>query len=314
MDGHFLACPAKQPGNQDAFTSRIASLNTLATRQAHDLAWAVNSPSLLSSHESAPHTEHPRIDINAINASHLSAFLAAGRIDRVGRYFERLISYWLHHVRQVKVVAESLSIRQHKRTIGEIDFLFHDELQRLTHMEIAVKFYLFSPDHVAFDSHYLGPNAADTLDRKVDRLLHHQLPRSETLFPEVEIRQPFLKGRIFYQPAHRTSTLHHPLLSPDHLSSSWIRESQFDLMTDKPETANRQIVFSVLQKPFWLSNELRRQLDTDLLSCSELSDLVSKHFSNHQHCLLVAKLVFDGASYVESSRFFVVPESWPKTT
>ena len=184
-------------------------MNTLATRQAYDLAWAVNSPSLLSSHEIAP--EHPRIDLNDINASHLSAFLATGRIDRVGRYFERLISYWLHHVRQVKVIAESLPIRQHKRTIGEIDFLFYDESQRLTHMEIAVKFYLFRPDHVAFGSHYLGPNATDTLDRKVDRLLHHQLPRSETLYPEIEIRQPFLKGRIFYHPKGHSARIASPV-------------------------------------------------------------------------------------------------------
>ena len=284
-------------------------MNTLATRQAHDLAWAVNSPSLLSSHEIGP--EHPRIDLNEINASHLSAFLATSRIDRVGRYFERLISYWLHHVRQVKVIAESLPIRQHKRTIGEIDFLFHDESQRLTHMEIAVKFYLFRPDHVALGSHYLGPNATDTLDRKVDRLLHHQLPRSERLYPEIEIRQPFLKGRIFYHPKDTAHTAHHPFLSPNHLSCSWIHESQLALVVGG--AGNRSVSFRVLEKPFWLSCEVGHPNETGLLSRTELSEFVSSHFSKGDHCLMVDKLVFDGRAQAESSRFLVVPDSWPAT-
>ena len=162
------------------------------SRQLRDLTWAINSQSLL--------TESPlaRLDPSEVDPEHLRRFLEDDPSRRVGRYFERLVLYWLTHVRKVEVIASSLQIRDGNRTIGEIDLLFRDEQGRVTHWEIAVKFYLYLSSGTFIGSHYIGPNAGDTFERKMERLFDHQLPRSITHFPEVEVRQALVKGRMFY--------------------------------------------------------------------------------------------------------------------
>lgn len=166
-----------------------------SSRQLDDLTWAIASPSLLADCPVVPDFDPDRVD-----PEHLAAFLAETPGHRVGRYFERLVLYWLQYVRRVEIVAKSLQIREGNRTVGEIDLLFRDEQHRLNHWEIAVKFYLHFQHKNLSGSHFIGPNAADTFERKMERLFGHQLPRSEASFPEVEIRQAFVKGRIFYHP------------------------------------------------------------------------------------------------------------------
>ena len=84
-----------------------------------DLLWAVNSPPLLSA---SPLVDH--VDVGEIDLDHFAKFLREQSDHRVGRYFERLILYWLTHIRKVQIVHHSKQILDAKRTIGEIDFIF----------------------------------------------------------------------------------------------------------------------------------------------------------------------------------------------
>lgn len=106
---------------------------------------------------------------------------------------------------------------------GEIDLLFRDEQGRLNHWEVACKFYLqVDVSHVPITD-YIGPNANDTLSQKATRLLKHQLPLGVRYFPEIEIREAFVKGQIFYhwQTGSRKSL---PVeLATDHLAGKWLR-------------------------------------------------------------------------------------------
>ena len=105
-----------------------------------DLLWAVNSPPLLSA---SPLVD--QVDVGEIDLDHFAKFLREQSDHRVGRYFERLILYWLTHIRKVQIVHHSKQILDAKRTIGEIDFIFRDETDRLTHWETCLLYTSPSP-------------------------------------------------------------------------------------------------------------------------------------------------------------------------
>lgn len=276
-----------------------------AAQQVRDLTWAINSPSLLTN----PPTII-KVDPDQIDAEHLASFLNQSSCRRVGRYFERLVLYWLKFIRNVEVVAESLQIREENRTIGEIDVLFRDEQDRLTHWEIAVKFYLYFSGESAIDSHFIGPNAADTFERKIGKLFGHQLPRSKKHFPDVEIRQAFVKGRIFY---HSLDAIPHELprlLSPDHLHGTWIWATQLDQIGQ-----NDEAFYRILHKPFWLSEDrvlTNQTIDSELLSLEALIANLTNHFTSDKRPILVSQLKSDDMTSVETDRIFVVPVGWPR--
>jgi len=271
----------------------------------------VNSPPLLADTRAVSNSNLRKLtgwplQPEQVDSDHLDAFLKERPTQRVGRYFERLVLYWLRHVRQVEVVAESLQVRDGKRTIGEIDLLFYDEQRHLTHWEIAVKFYLHFPQDTTMGSHYIGPNAADTLERKTKRLFEHQLPRSKRDFSEVTIRQAFVKGRIFYHPLQALPSEQAKQLAANHLRRTWIRSTQLNQIQDTDGEA-----YLILRKPFWLSSEVAGVSDVEWMSKRTLVDVLAGHFAEHDHPVLVSQLRTDGQKFVESKRIFVVPKRWP---
>ncbi|GAL36185.1 hypothetical protein JCM19240_1627 [Vibrio maritimus] len=73
------------------------------------------------------------------------------------------------------VFAEEIQLQQDGRTLGAIDFLIEKpDQQQLEHWEVAIKFYLLK------DGLWYGPNAKDRLDKKLNRMLEHQLKMSGT--------------------------------------------------------------------------------------------------------------------------------------
>lgn len=294
-----------------------------STQLVRDLAWAVTSRSLLidcpmiddsiaeqtTERGDSPQLARWQFDQTQIDPDHLSAFLAASPIRGVGRYFERLILYWLKYIRQFEIVANSLQLRDGKRTIGEIDFLFYDEQCRMTHWETAVKFYLHFPGRLLDDDQYIGPNATDTLERKTKRLLQHQLPRSQSYFPEVKVRAALVKGRIFYHPRQESRPELPSQLSPDHLRGLWIRNSELDALSSGPDVRFRR-----LHKPLWLSDEVGGVEDEDILSADDLGESLRKHFATSDRAVLISELTPSGQRFVESNRIFVVSDRWPQHT
>ena len=283
-----------------------------ATQLVRDLLWAVNSPALLKT------TDDHCCDSNVwglkeqdIQAAHLVDFMTSRNVRSLGKYFEGLVSYWLHHLRRVDVLFESFAIREQKRTVGEIDFIFIDEQNRVTHWEVAVKFYLFSPLSHGLGSHYLGPNAVDTLDRKIERIFGQQLPRSKKCFPNVELRQAFVKGRIFYPLMHQRELPEHPHLSCTHLDGSWLRQADIGQQGGDPVWRAENVRYQVLDKPHWLSVVDGPAVSDHLMPFGDFLFCMNRHFSDSQRCPLVVQLESDGVGYVETRRFFVVPDCWP---
>ncbi|NND99747.1 MAG: DUF1853 family protein [Pirellulaceae bacterium] len=298
----------------------MTSLQT--NRLIRDLLWVVNSPSLVTNADAVQGIESPRIEPAQIEPARIEpAQLNRAQIDpdhlahclqkftghRVGHYFEHLVHYYLEHVRRLPILARSQQVRDANRTIGEIDLIFRDEQDRVTHWEIAVKFYLHFPHDNFSPSHFIGPNASDTFERKMDRLYSHQLPLSQSQFPDVQIRQAYVKGRIFYAldlpPPERLPKR----LSSDHARGHWLRSSQIDSLDASPASRYR-----ILRKPHWLSAEIANEDDPDLLTPSALINTLQRHFGKTDRPVLISQLQPDQQHFAEVSRIFVVSQHWPQ--
>lgn len=278
-------------------------MNGLDSQYERDLLWAVNSPPLMKL-DDEPSCQYPVLESSDIDQEHLVRWLGDTSSWRLGHYFERLIFYWISFVRRCRVVACSQQIIIDKRTKGEIDFLFVDESGRLTHWETAVKFYL----HVRqgeMDS-FLGPNANDTLQKKWDRLLNHQLRLSIDYFPDVEVRQAYVKGRIFYQDTMPSTDPMNGEMNPGHLSGRWVRLKDFSSFL-----ASQELRYCLLPKPFWLAEQCRGSSKLTFLDSEGVIEEVSNHFRRENRPVLIASFEGDSASSAESERVFVVPNNWP---
>lgn len=285
----------------------LPAQNVLESRYQRDLKWAVMSPDLII--ESPGEKEAANLIHEAsINEQELAAFLTPYAKFRVGEYFEGLVLYWLEKICHLKIVAQQQQIREGKQTIGEIDFLFEDEAGELNHWETAVKFYLHYPVDNPTGSHFIGPNASDWFEKKINRLLGHQIPFGKKHFPEIMRSKAFVKGMIFYHPHLKPPDQLPQKLSAKHLRGTWIRHSERDWLKDK----HKNCMFRVMQKPYWLSPEVSLSQIQELKSFEELKSELDTHFRKKEWPLLISVLACQQALYEEIDRVFVVAESWPQ--
>ncbi len=274
-------------------------------RFVRDLVWAVNSPSLmdLTSQDSVP--TQP-LKVSDVDGEHLRTYLTSQGVQRVGQYFERLIVYWLRSIRGCEIVAHSLQLRDGKRTVGEIDLLFRDEQGRLTHWEVACKFYLQVDVRDAATTDYIGPNANDTLCKKATRLLEHQLPLGGRCFPEIEVREAFVKGRIFYHWQTGSKVSLPSELATLHLEGRWLRTREV------PELLRTShLRYRILRKPFWLADEFADPSGDDILTMDETAQVLQQHFRCRPTPILVSGFRDSTSPVRESERWFIVPNQWP---
>lgn len=272
---------------------------------ARDLLWAVNSPSLIVG---SPTNES--LSVDQIDLDHLHRTLGSSIGHRVGVYFENLIDYWLRHIRRVAILAHGLAIRDDHRTLGEIDFVFRDETGRLTHWEVAVKFYLHDPIEMMGESHFIGPNARDTFEKKMARMFDHQLPLSHSCFPDVEVRQPFVKGQIFYLDPEVSPSVFPQWMCPKHVRGTFYRERDLDELSNELSNESR-VGFVRLRKPFWLSSFHAEVESRCPMTGNEMVASLKQHFASINRPVLIALVESSGASWIETQRVFVVPDSWP---
>ena len=125
---------------------------------------------------------------------------------RLGIYFETLLEFWLLRSEQFAILASHrhVSTRDanapHSRTLGEVDWILCNRLadiRRNEHWECALKFYLISQDGTD-PEHLVGPDRQDTLARKLNHMIDHQL---KVTIPEFEPTIPvcIIKGRVFIE-------------------------------------------------------------------------------------------------------------------
>jgi hypothetical protein len=206
-----------------------------------------------------------------------------------------------------------------RQTRGEFDFLFASADERdWRHWEVAVKFYLFSPESNQV-GYWIGPGGHDRLDIKLSRLYDHQLKLGSSVQGQQQLQQlgidsvqtqAWIKGYLFYPPAvARPETDEVKLgISPRHLSGWWLRQGA----TSLPVTSNDSRWW-VAPKHRWLSPALMAEsAAADLLSLPEVMDFCASHFAASQKSLLLVEMEHDGGHWCELDRGFVVCPQWPR--
>ncbi|HBE68707.1 MAG TPA: hypothetical protein DDW52_11230 [Planctomycetaceae bacterium] len=277
-------------------------------RPVRDLLWAVNSPLLirLTSQASVPSC---RLTPSDIDSDHLRGYLSSYDERRVGRYFERLIVYWIQYICGYEIVAHSRQVIDGNRTVGEVDLLFRDSFGHVNHWEMACKFYLRFDSKDTRTAKYIGPDSRDTLDRKTRRILEHQLPLGTRYFSGVDAQDAVVKGRIFYHWRNSARVSAPVELAPDHLRGKWLWAREL------PEwLGSSRLWYRVMRKPYWLSDEVANSSGDDILPVEEALELLSNHFRNDGRPTLVCGFRDDSARAVELDRWFIVPDGWPNET
>ena len=97
---------------------------------------------------------------------------------KLGHLYEDALAAVFASSPSIELLEQNLQIQESiHSTVGELDFLIRDANGTLTHLELATKFYLA----VKTDSGIVfpGPDSRDNYDRKIQRLLSHQLTLTE---------------------------------------------------------------------------------------------------------------------------------------
>jgi hypothetical protein len=328
---------------------------TLRDPHVRSLAWLLDSPDLLD--PAAPQwggriaslgpdaARHASDWLHALDASPsaLHDYLDLRPHARLGRYAEKLLAYYFSW--HGTLVAHGIQVRAGKRdTIGEFDFLLrvesrdHDhhpeneshgeqESHTVWHCEFATKFYLLrgDPDAIRDSADYfVGPNLADTLGAKMEKILDRQLALSrhpaarELLQAEygiqfgelgMDVAQALVKGWLFYPHGEAPALRREKLMgvSPWHCRGFWCTLAQLS----EAEPANALGGYRVLPRLEWMPPALA-WLES-VCDLSTLTLLVEEEFKRDNMPVLVAELAPDESEnglLREVRRGFVVPDDW----
>ena len=284
--------------------------------QVRDLAWACFGPDLLTPlPESDVITLCPETQawLQALdtNPAKLHDFLAnCSHRHRLGLYYEALWHFFLSEHPHYALLEHNLPVKVAGRTLGELDIVYQNRATgRIIHLELAIKFYLgiTGNSNEASMADWWGPNTRDRLDRKVNRLLSHQLPLSAK--PETQSllasrgishcqRQMCVKGMLF-QPAGQPLSLPEQI-APGASLAEWMTLRSF-------QSRWSQHAWQILERRQWLRPLQAGEFSQLLQGEALLAGIAAAH-QQHQRPVLLARA---GQTTGETGRCFVSPDDWP---
>lgn len=252
---------------------------------------------------------------------------------RLGRQFEDCIERLLQHSDNVQRLQRNLIIKGENRTLGELDCLYENSLGESVHLELAIKFYLYTSvengltEGFASDledgfaggledglKNFVGPGGKDRLDKKWQRLIQHQLPISSTPTALAAIhnagwsapdqRQLLLTGLLFY-PYQDWQTCQPAItsLNPQHNRGWWLFQHQIHQLLNESDAG-----FIVLPRWHWIGGlyhyETPAPLTHQALTDCVLTDTGPK-------MVAIIKWSCRRQHWEELSRGFIVRNDWP---
>ncbi len=278
------------------------------------LSWSLRSPGLLQGPQMVDDVwcrhqwQALRHDVARLRGERRETdHLLRAQKGRLGHFFEMLVQTWLRWSPQIHRLRHNLAIHHEGRTLGELDLLFYDSARRAScHWEVAVKFYLLH------EGEYIGPDPSDRLERKIQRLLHHQLPLSESAeatellrdYPPPLRREALVKGRLFYGAEdYRTPPSISNTISPHHLRGWWIRQR------DALPEFHGHSRWRLLSRPQWLASQ--NGVAGESHSRETMQQRIRQHFLHSQRPLMLAEVLGQNHASHEVSRGMVVSDDWP---
>lgn len=245
------------------------------------------------------------------NPTPLQQHLAGLTDKRLGARFEAMWTFYLSHHPQFELLAHNWPIQKNGQTLGALDLLFRDyHLNTVIHGEIAVKFFLYYPDHPGTGlQKWIGPNPDDSLADKITHLTSHQLPlsaREETLtglqkagLPGAQQRACVIKGLLFHPWRQRI-----PLPSPfnqNHLCGEWLPLADLPALL----ASNPHCRWNLLDKQQWLLPKSQT-----FSSGKSLGTKMAERLKEKRQPVMICN---DGmASNPTANRYLVLPPDWPR--
>ncbi|NUU00083.1 DUF1853 family protein [Herbaspirillum robiniae] len=266
-------------------------------------------------------------DDPALNQS-LHAHMERQPSARLGRYAEKLLGFYL--ARQGQLVAANLQVRNNgatRETLGEFDFLVKrpDAASGagLEHWEFATKFYLLEPaprvadgDGMSPDA-FVGPNLADSLGRKMRKIMAQQLmlsqhPAAAAVLPEpVVSAQALVKGWLFYRdsPDDQGDAPALPPamgIEPRHCRGFWCDVGGLQARAFPPGT-----LFLLLPRLEWLA-PARAPVSRGLDLPDLLTALAARFSLEEAPVMLAVCRASVTGEMLEVERGFIVPDGWER--
>jgi uncharacterized protein len=184
---------------------------------------------------------------------------------RLGFYYQWLWLKIINAHSNYELIAEEIQLQWDNKTVGAIDFLVKNKKSNeLEHWEVAIKFYL---EH---QGNWIGPNAKDQLDRKINRMSCHQLELSHhnayrtqynSIYGQPAVKRLIMQGRRFNHDAARN---HQPSIeiNPNSLTGKWCFQAEAKVMS------SNGIQLRELIKQHWISPPAYEELTAILNTAS----------------------------------------------
>ena len=170
---------------------------------------------------------------------------------KLGHLYEDALASLLVSSPGIELVEQNLQIRTDiHTTVGELDFLVRQTSGRLVHLELATKFYLAIETENGFA--FPGPDARDNYDRKIKRLLSHQLTlveRYRSHLPvayrdeAIEVKQ-LIFGCLFDH-ISQTEPSRPRLSNPECRRGTWLRHNEL------ADHFSSDVEFNLIPKHLW---------------------------------------------------------------
>ena len=278
------------------------------------LAWLLDAPDLLDPLD--PHWEGRIASLGVLppeteawltrvdrDPSGLDAELGERLYTRLGLYAEKLMAFYYRE--HGMLVAHGLQVRATRNdTVGEFDFLLDAGPDAVEHIEFATKFYLLEGESASRFDTFVGPNLADSLGAKMRKIFNKQLalgqhPAAQAVLPRpVSRASALVKGWLFYPAGSQQAMLG---IATQHCHGFWCAVNEVGELEGKQ--------FVVLPRLQWLA-PYRSRSHKGLFSKYGLKAELSAQFETVPMPVLVAGVVEDNGSLVETSRGFIVPDDW----
>ena len=320
----------------------------MQNKQVRDLAWVINSPSLIKQQAGWPSIAEPENTLRdkwvaqwllSLDAepSALLSHLTQEKSHFIGAYFESLWAFYLLSNPSYELIAKNLQANSKTRTEGEFDFIVFDiDSGHYIHQEVAIKFYLgFSKqNHHNFSDGqniWLGPQCKDRLDLKMDKMLNSQIKlsnkdsgkkalKSINIDPDTNNikTQLIMKGYLFYPP--NPSVVAPDICNQNHLRGLWFTLDEFTTYIEESDFD----AWALLTKPEWVSPYYAGSSTTNMKPAinnhdnrfTEKSGVIraaKKKITTESRPWMIACLVNqENDCYLEYQRLFVVPDGWPQ--
>jgi hypothetical protein len=278
------------------------------------LAWLLDAPDLLDVNDPGwngkvatlgpvtPEVAQWLADVDH-DPSALDAALGSRMYTRLGLYAEKLMAFYFEQRGQL--VAHGVQVRASPNdTVGEFDFLLDAGPEGVEHIEFATKFYLLEGQAARRFDELVGPNLADSLGKKMRKIVEHQLelgahPAAQAVLPRpVLLARALVKGWLFYPLGTWPAIAG---ISAQHCRGFWCSLGEIDQLAGD--------AFLILPKLQWLP-PFRAMSATWILNRAELHAELEAQFETNQTPVLVAVVNEQPGCIEEVERGFIVPNDW----